>query len=451
MAIKIDFGKTVGIIKDINCVNCAPYVPSLGNNQERIIQTFKELDVPYSRLHDCCGRYGGCYYVDVPNIFRDFSKNAYDESNYDFYYTDEYIKGIVDSGANVCYRLGVTIDWGSKKYRTYPPEDNDKWAVICEHIIKHYNEGWSNGFYYNLEYWEIWNEPEHSAMWLGTEEQYFDLYKTAAKHLKEKFPNIKIGGYGCSGFYSIYKEDEDDLNKTFMQFFYDFLSMVKENNVPLDFFSWHTYSDNLDKFTSYMKFARDALKEYGLGDVEIHCNEWNVGGEGNGYHLMRNMIGASYIASAMCIMQNTDYVDKAFYYCFSTTGGYNGFFDQNTKFKTCTYYAFKAFGNCHRLKNQVYSYCDNKKIHIVAAKNENRCSVLFSNYDGEDEKTVITMENLPKGNRIFVDCISEDRVADTRVYEYSNSSFSLELNLQKHSVVSINVIENNGKDYCIYK
>ena len=450
MSIKIDFAKTTRKIKDINCVNCAPYAPSSGSNQSSIIRTFKELHIPYSRLHDCCGRYGGSYYVDVPNIFRDFDKDPYDENNYDFYYTDEYIKGIIDSGANVCYRLGVTIDWGSKKYRTYPPKDNKKWAVICEHIIKHYNEGWNNGFHYNIVYFEIWNEPEHSAMWLGTKEQYFELYKTAAKHLKGVFPDIKIGGYGSSGFYSIYKEDEDDCNKAFAKYFYDFLSMVKETNSPLDFFSWHTYSDSLDKFTGYMRFVRKTLDEYGFKNIEIHCNEWNVGGEGNGYHLMRNMIGASYIASAMCIMQNTDYVDKSFYYCFSSTSGYNGFFDQNTKFKTCTYYAFKAFGNCHRLSNQVYSYCDNEKIHIVAASNKDSCSVLVSNYDGNDETTVITMDNLPQGNKIYVDYISEDRTPKTEIYEYSSSSFGFKLNLPKYSVVSINIVNGTDNGYCIY-
>lgn len=160
-AVEFDFSKTIGNFKDINSVNCAPYVVSSGDNQEKIIQTFRELDVPYSRLHDCCGRYGGTYYVDIPNIFRDFNVDEYDENNYDFYYTDEYIKGIIESGASAYYRLGVTIDWGTKKYHTNAPKNYNKWAVICEHIIKHYNKGWNNGYYYDLKYWEIWNELEN--------------------------------------------------------------------------------------------------------------------------------------------------------------------------------------------------------------------------------------------------------------------------------------------------
>lgn len=40
-----------------------------------------------------------------------------------------------------------------------PPRDHDQWADICIHIIRHYNEGWANGFHLNLDYWHIWEEP----------------------------------------------------------------------------------------------------------------------------------------------------------------------------------------------------------------------------------------------------------------------------------------------------
>ena len=66
-----------------------------------------------------------------------------------------------------------------------------KWAVICEHIIRHYNEGWADGYKLNIKYRELWNEPDlGDATWGGTKEQFFDLYVTAAKHLRECFPDI---------------------------------------------------------------------------------------------------------------------------------------------------------------------------------------------------------------------------------------------------------------------
>ena len=92
----------------------------------------------------------------------------------------------------------MSIEWGSKKYSSVVPPDLHKWAQICEHIVRHYNEGWNNGFHYGIEYWEIWNEPENPSMWQGTKEQFFELYRVAANHLKSTFPQLKVGGYaGC--------------------------------------------------------------------------------------------------------------------------------------------------------------------------------------------------------------------------------------------------------------
>ena len=55
----------------------------------------------------------------------------------------------------VFYRLGSKIEHNRKKYGTLVPKDPHKWAVICEHIIRHYNEGWADGFHLNMQYWEI--------------------------------------------------------------------------------------------------------------------------------------------------------------------------------------------------------------------------------------------------------------------------------------------------------
>ena len=31
---------------------------------------------------------------------------------------------------------------------------------VCKHIVMHYNDGWNDGYHYNIAYWEIWNEPD---------------------------------------------------------------------------------------------------------------------------------------------------------------------------------------------------------------------------------------------------------------------------------------------------
>ena len=43
--------------------------------------------------------------------------------------------------------------------------------------------------------WEIWNEPEgRKNMWIGTDEEYYELYVVTANYLKSQFPDIIVGG-----------------------------------------------------------------------------------------------------------------------------------------------------------------------------------------------------------------------------------------------------------------
>lgn len=166
-----------------------------------------EAGIPFSRLHDVGGVFGGGRFVDVPNIFRNFDADETNAANYDFTFTDLLIKALTDAGVEPYYRLGITIENQAlvKAYHTHPPKDPAKWARICEHIIRHYTEGWADGFYYTIRYWEIWNEPEvqNEMMWSGTPEEYYHLYEVAAKHLKACFPHLKIGGYASCGFYAM--------------------------------------------------------------------------------------------------------------------------------------------------------------------------------------------------------------------------------------------------------
>ena len=156
--VSVNFNVEQGKIKDINGVGCAPYKASLGPNQSTIDRTFKATHIPYCRLHDCGG---AARLVDIHKIFPNFDADENDPNSYDFYHTDEYIGAIQKAGAEAYYRLGCTIEWGSRKEGSVMPKDFNKWTRICEHVIMHYNKGWANGFNYNIKYWEIWNEPEN--------------------------------------------------------------------------------------------------------------------------------------------------------------------------------------------------------------------------------------------------------------------------------------------------
>ena len=152
--------------------------------------------------------YGGDHVADITAMFPDFDADENDPKSYDFAVTDAYLRNMRAAGTEPFFRLGQRIEHAAKRYNVWPPKDFAKWARICEHVIRHYNRGWADGFEWNIKYWEIWNEPDIDMdwrktglprMWGGTEEQFFEFFEIAAKHLKGKFPELKIGGPALAG------------------------------------------------------------------------------------------------------------------------------------------------------------------------------------------------------------------------------------------------------------
>lgn len=390
----------IGNIKELHGVNCAPYVASCGKEQFIIRQLFGYCGIPRSRTHDVNGAYGGSYFIDVPNIFRDFNADENDEKNFDFYYTDEYLTAIIKTGAQIVYRLGVTIEWGSKKYAANPPANFAKWARICEHIIMHYNKGWANGFKYNIEYWEIWNEPENPPMWTGNKKQFLELYKVTSKYLKAKFPEIKLGGYGSCGMYSVFRLETSAFFKGVLTWFEDFLSMCKRENCPLDFFSWHIYTLKVDEIIKSAEYVRKKLDEYGFNKTESHLNEWNYGAEGGGFDNLSSMTGAGFIASAFIAMQNSS-IDKAMYYCLNSTSGYNGFWNTRTKELTPVAHLYRVFSILFKEGKQLAIETQNHEPTVLAVNCKGKTMVLISTYAQTQKTFKIEIENAKGTGKIY--------------------------------------------------
>ena len=164
--VRVDFFTPAGTVKPVHGVG----QPPLQGTDTGLFHYLAEAGVPYARLHDVGGWFGGNMFVDIPNVFRDFNADENDPKNYDFAFTDILINALVANGVEPFFRLGVTIEnfYKIKTYRIHPPADNAKWARICEHVIRHYTEGWADGFRHRITYWEIWNEPDGEPMWTGT-------------------------------------------------------------------------------------------------------------------------------------------------------------------------------------------------------------------------------------------------------------------------------------------
>ena len=387
--ITVDFANPQGRIKALHGVNNSPVTHGIP------IPSFQEAGIPYVRLHDAMGRYGGTCYVDVPNIFPDFSADENDPASYRFEFTDAYLAGLTASGCRIFYRLGVTIEnsYKIRRIHTDMPEDFGKWARICEHIIAHYNEGWAEGFHYGIEYWEIWNEPENPPMWSGTREDYFRLYETAALHLKQRFPKIKVGGYAGCGFYCVTRENMGEFYESFMEWFDLFLERMS-GRVPVDFFSWHLYTDDPRELEAHAAFVNDKLYEYGYYETENIFNEWNyITQNPTRFDDMKTAMGAAFVAAAFSVMQYGP-IDKAMYYDALPTRSYCGLYHFPSERVSKTWYAFKAFNALYRLGICAPAVSEDRGIYPIAAMNGKDKAILLSVFGCDEQVVAVDMTGL---------------------------------------------------------
>lgn len=371
--VKVSPDKVVGPVKIMNAANNGPIE---GNTD-----AYAALRIPYARTHDTalCEQYGAKHCVDITCIFPDFDADVNAPESYDFTLTDILIERMIKAGTQPFFRLGQSIEHREKKYGIYPPADFLKWAQICEHIIRHYNEGWADGFHHGIEYWEIWNEPDleyedekwkvNPRTWAGPPELFNEFYVVAAKHLRSCFPDIKIGGPAFA----------DPL-----RYMDDFLDYVKKHDAPLDFFSWHRYDCYPLKFVDRVDRVRRKLDKKGFTDVPSILNEWNYvrsWSEPDKYSTIvkRNEKGAAYVAAVMCEAQNHP-VDMLMYYDLRPNTPWNGAFESWTQFIQPTYYALLYWNAIKDCGTQVALSTDSPDMYACAASDGRKTAVLLSNY-----------------------------------------------------------------------
>ena len=206
-------------------------------------------------------------------------------------------------------------------------------------------------------------------MWKGTAEEYFILYELTAKHLKQCFPEIKVGGFASCGFWGLFKEGEpyynadlsesliiysknswkqatDKENAYRMEFFDRFLAYVKDTGTPLDFFSWHSY-DTIEHTYRMANYAERKLKQYGFNHTEHQLNEWSTArgkyeARGKGRYAAETL-------AMMCNLQRTNISLLAYYDARCGVSGYSGLFNPLTRKPFCTYYTFVLFNELFKL------------------------------------------------------------------------------------------------------
>lgn len=406
----VDFSKSLGKIRALNGVCNGPL--RVGGHTTDMATLHAEAGFPSVRLHDC--HWPNPNVVDIPCIFPLFHADPDDPRNYVFAPTDHYLEPIVKNRCQIVYRLGVSIEHLTRFY-VHPPEDFQKWAKICVNVIRHYNDGWANGFHYNIKYFEIWNEPNIGLlMWSGTREQYYDLYRVAATALKAYDPSLKVGGPVTS------QADEGTIRS--------FLAYCRDRELPVDFLSWHCYDSSPRAIIRSAVTARALLDEYGFRKAESYCTEWRpmiasfdalswkkdlpATAVREAFARNRNHEAAAFAASVLMLVQDSP-IDMAHFYT-ADDSPWSMFDEFGVPGKA--FFAFKAFNQLLQTPNRVAAEgaTDGDGVMLCAGEANDRktAAFLLSNFRGKQSQVAITIKNLPMTGKVRVERYLVDQKYD---------------------------------------
>lgn len=334
-------------------------------------------------------------------------------------------------------------------FSTYPPKDYRKWANICAHIIRHYNEGWANGFHHGIQYWEIWNEPDcrnrdgSNPCWQGTAEQFVDFLATVAPILKQQFPTLSIGGPALCSPWS--EEGRHILN------------MMGERKIALDFISYHWYGRNMKDLNDSIYAMQQLMADSGYAGVPAILNEWNYI-KGWADDLWRYSLamekgkkGAAFAAGAMCVAQAGP-LDMLMYYD-ARPCGMNGLFNTDTLAPLPTFGAYALFREIADLGEWIPTTQDYENgLYTVAATNSKGKKALFLSTFTDDDTTApkdwhLHLQNASKTGMVKVKFygIGEDnRPAFLREEVVNGQDFTLSLTLPCCEVMLLTLEEVSG-------
>jgi len=161
---------------------------------------------------------------------------------------------------------------GRPAYLLYSPRDYDAWrrfvADTAEFLQQHLAD---------VEvYYEVWNEPE--IYWLEDNEAYLRLYEETVAAIRKAHPAAKVGGAAPNGWDGKAK-GESGKEAVNLQL----IGYATDNDIPLDFISWHYFERPLADVDAARTAYLEALEKHGAKTVpEFVISEWSIPGRGTG-------------------------------------------------------------------------------------------------------------------------------------------------------------------------
>ena len=234
--------------------------------QAQLQRAHRELGFRHVRFH-------GLLSDDFRLVVRDGNKHFYS-----FFNCDQVFDFLLSIGMRPFVELSFmpnALASGAKTVFGYegnitPPRDYKEWSKLIDAVVSHCSDRYGRKAVREW-FFEVWNEPNLSAFWAGTQRDYFKLYRHTAAAIKNIDPSFRVGGPATAK----------------SEWIEEFVAFCDRNDVPADFITTHYYpTDGYEKeqetelqlFKSQrgiMRQVAEDTKRHAAGRP-VYYTEWNA-------------------------------------------------------------------------------------------------------------------------------------------------------------------------------
>lgn len=281
--VTVDLGKDTGPLEHIwsRCAGSDRAAMTLREDWRRDLDRFhKETGLERVRFHGI--------FADELGVWR--SGPAPNFQNIDAVYD-----GLLDRGVQPYVELSfmpTKLASGARKFGFYganitPPSDWANWSAFIDMFVRHLFDRYGKA---EVRQWlfEVWNEPDLSFFFSGTQQDYFQLYKATAAAVKGVDSGVRVGGPSTSSAHWLIP----------------FLAFCEQNDCPVDFVSTHLYAGDDQKtvfgearnygvndvIPNAMAMAREQIDATRFKGAELWLSEWSSDSPAMIAHVLTNCL-----------------------------------------------------------------------------------------------------------------------------------------------------------------